>query len=76
VKPIGVFDSVSRDFLHIFLDNFVAYIWGNVTKSVSMMFKQVLDVDKVITQLLAGRKKTDKQASVYIIKFICNFDIL
>jgi len=28
------------------------------------MFRQVLDVDKVITQLLAGRKKTDKQANI------------
>jgi len=30
------------------------------------MFKQVLDVDQVIIQLLAGRKKTDKQANVYL----------
>ena len=31
-----------------------------------MMFRQVLDVDKVITQLLAGRKKTDKQANICV----------
>jgi hypothetical protein len=41
-----------------------------------MMFKQVLDVDKVITQLLAGRVKTEKQVNIYIIKFISNLDIL
>jgi len=31
------------------------------------MFRQVLDVDKVITQLLAGRKKTDKQANICVL---------
>jgi hypothetical protein len=41
-----------------------------------MMFKQALDVDKVITQLLAGRTKTDKQVNIYIIKFSSNFGIL
>ena len=35
-------------------------------QSARMMFKQVLDVDKVITQLLAGRKKTDKQANIWV----------
>jgi hypothetical protein len=34
--------------------------------SARMMFKQVLDVDKVITQLLAGRKKNDKQANICV----------
>jgi hypothetical protein len=53
----------------------VADIWKNVGESRSMMFKQVLDVDKVITQLLAGRKKTDKQVNMCI-TFISNFDIL
>jgi hypothetical protein len=32
-----------------------------------MMFKQVLDVDKAITQLLAGRKKNDKQANIRVL---------
>jgi len=35
-------------------------------QSARMMFRQVLDVDKVITQLLAGRKKTDKQANICV----------
>jgi hypothetical protein len=59
-----VSDSVNREFLCLLSHNFVANIWKNVTESTSMMFKQALDVDKVITQLLAGRKKTDKQVNM------------
>jgi hypothetical protein len=71
-----VFDGDNRDFLYILSHNFGADISKNVTESTSMMFKQVLDVDKVITQLLACSKKTDKQVNIYIIKFISNFDVL
>ncbi|PNF18744.1 Serine/threonine-protein phosphatase PP1 [Cryptotermes secundus] len=59
-----VFDGDTRDFLSILSHNFVADIWKHVTESTSMMFRQALDVDKVITQLLAGRKKTDKQVNL------------
>lgn len=71
-----MFDGDTRDFLSILSHNFVAGIWKHVTESTSMMFRQALDVDKVITQLLAGRKKTDKQVNIYITKFISNFDTL
>jgi len=63
------FSSEDWDLLYKWVDKhgiFVANIWKNCTKSASMMFKQVLDVDQVIIQLLAGRKKTDKQANVYL----------
>jgi hypothetical protein len=41
-----------------------------------MMFRQVLQVDKVITQLLAGRRKTDKQVSRRPCASGCGMEVL
>jgi hypothetical protein len=68
--------SDNRDLRHALPHKSVADIWKDVSESTSMMFRQVLDVDKVITQLLAGRNKADKQVSMHTITFAYSSDVL